>query len=242
MITSWFAFFFNAFLGVYIIIKNPRNFVHVLFASMVFILALWNISTLFISVLAVPLLQMGNVALVGFISYLILKYRVRYVKVKTEDYKKIPLANFLEKGWLFSIKEPGRILEIFTDLVTHGIQGLYITSEQPEKIRQKYKLDKISIIQITKEVRSPYSISPTQMDSLLYMIKEFLIYADDSVVGIDGLGFLIFYNGFHKVVKFLEDIEEIVIKRNSRFIFDIDPSFSEEISFVKRYIRNLKEI
>jgi len=40
---------------------------------------------------------------------------------------------------------PDKVLQIFADLVNHGMGGIYITKEEPEKIREKYNLKKVPI-------------------------------------------------------------------------------------------------
>lgn len=246
IIISWIIFIFSISTGIFVFVKSPRNIVHGLFAIMAFILGLWSISTLFLNVHALTQLQILNGVLIGFIAHLLLKFKVSYVKIVSEDNLKTPLTYDLKRGhsYLLMGKDTEKILQIFTDLVTHGTPGLYVSREEPEEIRRKYKLDKIRIFWISRNPLYPYSLSPHDLRSITYLLKEFFICADNGVAGIDGVEYLIVYNGFSSVIKWLDEINETVIEKKAILLLNINPHLINErdILFFKVHIRNLQEI
>jgi len=246
VIISWIIFGFSVSTGIFVFYKNPKSVVHGFFAIMAILLGIWSISRLFLNVLAITPLQVFNGVLIGFVARLLLKFKVSYVKIVSEDNLKTPLTYDLKRGYSYLLmgKDTEKILQIFTDLVTHGIQGLYISREEPEEIRKKYKLGKIRIFWLSRKAIYPYSLSPNDLRSITYLLKEFFTSADDGVVGIDGIEYLIVYNSLPSVIKWIDEINEIVIEKKARLLLNINPCLIEErdISFLKIHIRNLQEI
>ena len=69
----------------------------------------------------------------------------RETPVGMEKVKRTAKRYELRKGFGYVVKEtkPEKSFEIFTDQVTHNIQGLCVTREHPGIIRKKWGLDRI---------------------------------------------------------------------------------------------------
>jgi two-component system cell cycle response regulator len=130
----------------------------------------------------------------------------------------------LRKGFGYVVKEtkPEKSFEIFTDQVTHNIQGLCITREHPGIIRKKWGLEKTPIIWLSNQLGRVY-VNPTNIGILSDTIIRFIEKSGDSVVMLDGIEFLIVNNDFEKVLRMIHHIIEATMEYKSRLIISVDP-------------------
>ncbi|MFQ6089397.1 MAG: DUF835 domain-containing protein [Candidatus Methanofastidiosia archaeon] len=156
------------------------------------------------------------------IAYLILKYRIM-IEPKAERITKAKPTYDLRRGFSYFIKEETLDFgpEVFLDLVTHGVEGLYVTRKYPKRLRERYNLQKIPFIWITS-VESAESIQPEYLEKLIYYICEFLKRARNSAVYIDCLSYLIVQNDFQTVLKFLHSLNDHIVLNNSRLLISLD--------------------
>jgi len=155
-----------------------------------------------------------------------MKYEFVPVKAVTERRSEKRLKHRLEAGKTYLINEerPIKSNEIFTDLVTHGFSGLYITRQNPAQVRRVYGLERTPIIWLTRERTEEKSIEPTDLVELSYTIKEFIKKAGDSVILLDGLEYLIVQNGYKEVLQFTQSLKDSISMNSSRLVIPLDPS------------------
>ncbi|MFQ5891545.1 MAG: DUF835 domain-containing protein, partial [Candidatus Methanofastidiosia archaeon] len=156
------------------------------------------------------------------IAYSILKYRTM-VEPKPERITEAKPTYDLKRGFSYFIKEEALDFgpEVFLDLVTHGVEGLYVTRKYPQKLRERYNLEKIPFIWITS-VESRESIQPKDLEKLIYYICEFLKRGRNSIAYIDCLSYLIVQNDFQTVLKFLHTLNDHIVLNNSRLLISLD--------------------
>ncbi len=130
----------------------------------------------------------------------------------------------LRPGLSYLVKEQKAVksFDIFTDQVTHNIQGLCITRQYPATVRQEWALDETPIIWLSNQLGKVY-VNPANIGILGDTVIRFIEKSDDSVVMIDGIEFLIVNNGFDKVLKMIHRITEVVMEYRSRLIISVDP-------------------
>jgi DNA-binding response OmpR family regulator len=130
----------------------------------------------------------------------------------------------LRRGLSYVVKEQKAVksFEIFTDQVTHNIQGLCITRQYPAVVRQEWALEETPIIWLSNQLGKVY-VNPANIGILGDTIIRFIEKSDDSVVMVDGIEFLIVNNGFDKVLKMIHRITEVVMEYKSRLIISVDP-------------------
>jgi DNA-binding response OmpR family regulator len=130
----------------------------------------------------------------------------------------------LRPGLSYLVKEQKAVksFDIFTDQVTHNIQGLCITRQYPAVVRQEWSLEETPIIWLSNQLGKVY-VNPANIGILGDTIIRFIEKSDDSVVMIDGIEFLIVNNGFDKVLKMIHRITEVVMEYKSRLIISVDP-------------------
>lgn len=143
----------------------------------------------------------------------------------------------LRRGLSFIVKEQKAVksFEIFTDQVTHNIQGLCITRQYPAAVRQEWGLEETPIIWLSNQLGKVY-VNPANIGILGDTIIRFIEKSDDSVIMIDGIEFLIVNNGFDKVLKMVHRITEVVMEFKSRVIISVDPRALEvrEMALLER--------
>jgi|GEM_PF-2685981 len=147
--------------------------------------------------------------------------------IRTKAIDKCQLFTYkLKKGHVYLKKEerPDGSFELFVDLLMRGLHGLCITRTKPERIRKKYKIEKTPIAWLTEmQTTEELAISP-QLERLLHMITDFIDKSGDSVILLDGFGYLVHHNNFRRVLHFLHRLRDKIAMSNSRLIITISPS------------------
>ncbi|UGV41235.1 DUF835 domain-containing protein [Methanococcoides orientis] len=152
----------------------------------------------------------------------------------------------LESGYTYIQHEDDNMgtYEIFSKMVKQGNPGLCITRENPAKIREKYNIQKTPIVWLTKNKSSESpSIAPSEIFKLHPTIENFMKKAQEGIILVDGLEYLILENDFKSVVKFIEQTNDSIMVSDSRLIFNIDSNIFEpkEYHLLKRWMKPLKE-
>jgi len=160
-------------------------------------------------------------------------YRFVSVKPVVEKKERDGSKHFLEKGKTYIINEekPKKSNEIFIDLVTHGVHGLYITRKNPQEVRKEYGLMKTPIIWLTREKSIKGSIDPRDLVQLSHTIKEFIKKTNNGVVLLDGLEYLIIQNTSKEILKFIQNLKDAVSLSQSRLIIPVDSSAMDTKEF-----------
>lgn len=127
--------------------------------------------------------------------------------------------DFLVKGI-----QPKKSLEIFTDLVTHGYPGLCITRMHPNKLRERYNLEKTPILWLTQSMEVRGRINPSDLIELSQTIREFVRRTKDSIILLDGIEYLITQNNFEEILRLIQSLNDMVSISSAIFIIPIDAS------------------
>jgi hypothetical protein len=127
-------------------------------------------------------------------------------------------------SYIFSEKKSEKAFEIFTDLVTHGYQGLCVTRIRPEALRERYGLRKTPILWLTQSADpSEKCIAPTDTPRLHLVVSDFLEKAENSVVILEGLEYIISHNNYPSALKLVQLLNDRVMIHRSRFLLPVDP-------------------
>ena len=95
----------------------------------------------------------------------------------------------LRMGTIYVV--PEKAYEVFTDQITHGVEGLCITHLAPEEVRRRWGFKETPIIKLTDEKGSDFYISPRNLPLLFMTIKSFVESSKNSIVLIDSIGQLV---------------------------------------------------
>ena len=111
------------------------------------------------------------------------------VKPVMEAAKETLPAYDLVRGKIYVVPEIA--YEVFTDQITHGVEGLCITHYAPEEVRRRWGFKETPIIKLSDEKGSDRYISPRNLPLLFMTIKSFVESSKNSIVLIDSIEQLI---------------------------------------------------
>jgi predicted ATPase len=125
-------------------------------------------------------------------------------------------------GYLIKESKVKKSFEIFMDLVSRGYKGLCITRIPQDKVQDKYtELDKANIYWLTQKA-GEHCVPPSPT-ILTHLITQFVKNNKNSVAFLDGLEYILDYNEFNKILKFLNEVNDSVILQKSILILPVNP-------------------
>jgi len=131
----------------------------------------------------------------------------------------------LQNGYSYLIKEeiPDQAFDIFVDAVKHGVPCLCVTREYPEKVKERYDLKGVPFLWLSMDQEKNYSRDPSNIAMLYSDMKTFISENKNCTVLLSGLEYLISQNGFQKVLKLLQHVNDKVAVTDSVLIASISP-------------------
>ncbi len=131
----------------------------------------------------------------------------------------------LEKGYSYLIREeiPDQAFDIFVDAVRNGVPCLCVTREYPEKLRDRHELKGVPFLWLSMDQEKTYARDPTNLAMLYSDVKTFISENRDCMVLISGMEYLISQNGFDKVLKLLQHVNDKIAVRDSVLLASISP-------------------
>ncbi len=150
----------------------------------------------------------------------------------------------LEAGRIYIV--PEKAYEVFTDQITHGVEGLCITHLDPEEVRTRWGFKETPIIKLSDERGSDRYISPKNLPLLFMTIKSFVESSRNSIVLIDSIEHLIRESAGavpeREMLDFAYHLE--VLGRRTRLVLKERPEFvhkdlSGDVSEIKELIFTL---
>jgi PAS domain S-box-containing protein len=131
-----------------------------------------------------------------------------------------------DKGviYLMDKSKVDHYMEIFTDQVMHNIQGLCVSRQNPQWIRDSFGLEKTPLVWLNGGDASvgETAIKPGNLSSLTATVSDFVVKAENGVVMLDGMEYLMARNGFDSMLKFVQYLNDRIMDSNSRAFFCID--------------------
>ncbi|HJX04247.1 MAG TPA: DUF835 domain-containing protein [Thermoplasmata archaeon] len=131
----------------------------------------------------------------------------------------------LEKGCSYIIKEeiPDQSFDIFVDATRHGVPCLCVTREYPEKLKDRYGIKSAPFLWLSMDQEKPFARDPNNIAMLYSDIKTFVSENKSCMVLLSGLEYLVSQNGFPKVLKLLQHINDKIAVSDSILIAPISP-------------------
>ncbi len=138
--------------------------------------------------------------------------------------------------------------EVFTDQITHGVEGLCITHRSPEEVRGRYGFKETPIVMLSDQKGSDRYLSPRNLPLLFMTIKSFVESSKNSVVLIDSIELLVRENEGRvpekEVLDFIYQMEllgsktHLILAERPEYVHS-SSSLTAEISDVKELIFSL---
>lgn len=131
----------------------------------------------------------------------------------------------LEPGYSYLIKEeiPDQAFDIFVDAVRHGVPALCVTREYPEKVKDRYDLRNVPFLWLSMDQERGYSRDPSNLALLYSDIKTFISENNGCVVLISGIEYLVSQNGFQRVLKLLQHLNDKIAVTDSTMLVTVSP-------------------
>ncbi|UCE80511.1 MAG: DUF835 domain-containing protein [Methanobacteriota archaeon] len=131
----------------------------------------------------------------------------------------------LETGYSYLIKEeiPDQSFDMFADAHRHGVPSLCVTREYPEKVKEKYDLHGAPFLWLSMDQQKSYSRDPSNLALLYSDIKTFTIENPGCILLLSGVEYLVSQNGFSKVLKLLQHLNDKVAVTDSVLLVPISP-------------------
>ena len=115
-------------------------------------------------------------------------------------------------------------MDIFADQVKHNIQGLYVTRQNPKRIRELYGLEKTPIIWLNASecALDENCIKPDNLSGLGATLSKFMAEANDGLILLDGTEYLMMRNSFDSLLKFVHFLNDKLMQSKCRIVFCMD--------------------
>jgi len=139
-----------------------------------------------------------------------------------------PIELRLAPGTTYVIEEekPVKSLRAFSDLIDQGLEGLCISRYHPEKLMERYGLSPKRVIWLTQSagIDPQYRhVDPTNFPRLSSMISDFLSKAEEPLILLEGLGYLITQSNYESVLRFVQSQRDEVSLKKGILVIHIDP-------------------
>lgn len=149
--------------------------------------------------------------------------------------------NNLSPGGIFISKSHERLFKAFGDLTFHGVPGLCLLREDPEKMIERYGIKPENIMIVAPKPLKGYpALDSLQKISLT--ISRFLEQNDMGIILLDGLEYLINLNGFKPVFRFIQEKHIDIIENGSILLmpFDLETLMPHERALLLSEAEELK--
>jgi len=129
----------------------------------------------------------------------------------------------VERGFVYLVKEkrPGVAFAMFNEAVKHQAQGMVVTREHPNRLKQTHEFDAARILWLTRRVGENH-VDPTELIRLSMTISKFIEGTKKTVVLVEGLEYLITQNDFETVLRFVNHLHDFVLAHDCAVIIVLD--------------------
>lgn len=143
----------------------------------------------------------------------------------------------IEKGFIYLVKEkrPNMAFTMYNEAVAHGAEGMLISREHPNRLREVHEFDAKSIMWLTRRAGANH-VDPTELSLVSLKISRFVEERDKTVVLIEGAEYLITQNDFETVLRFVNHLHDFVLAHNCAIVIVIDPRVlsTREVALLER--------
>ncbi len=143
-----------------------------------------------------------------------------------KSYGRSPYEISLIPGTTYIIAEekPQKSLELFSELVSHGMEGLCLSRYNPKTLNERYNVPEDAVIWLTQKSEPGYrTVDPTNFPRLSSMISDFLGRAGYPIILLEGMGYLITQSNYETVLRFVQSQRDEIALKNAIMLVHIDP-------------------
>tara|TARA_Y100000310_G_C20693415_1_gene823859 strand:+ start:921 stop:2903 length:1983 start_codon:yes stop_codon:yes gene_type:complete len=177
----------------------------------------------------------------------IIKYKLLSIKPTLETVnKKIKFSEDIKKsnlnyGSSYLIENPEShetAFQFFLFNLFKGNYGFILTSQNPEHLKEKYKLVNTPISWITDHETDESSFGPNDLEQIYSTVENFVLTVKNSFILVDCLDILKDHNNFHKIQYFLRRLNGLAKETGACIIVprgDLKLSKKEKIVFKSEF-------
>lgn len=139
----------------------------------------------------------------------------------------------LQEVYLIEEERPEKAYDMFTDLVKHGFKGFGVCRMHPQKVRERYGLEKTPVMWLSEiEKKQVEQVGPQDIPKLVYVVAEFIKRAQPAVVLLEGMEYLVVQNDFRTVLKLLNTLSDYVATSESVLLVPVNPQALPDHQYV----------
>lgn len=144
-------------------------------------------------------------------------------------------------GRIYLILNPRseRAFTIARDLMSSGQKMLCVSRYHPEIVRGMWISEEFKSIWLS-ERQGDANVPATQLSRLRGKIEAFLSDGENRVVLLDGIEYLSLFNDFSKLLRFIEDLNDLVMELRAILLISVDPRSFDQRSLAR--LRRFAEV
>ncbi|MDD1746943.1 MAG: DUF835 domain-containing protein [Methanomassiliicoccales archaeon] len=174
-----------------------------------------------------PILSPGFFIAAVIMAHAVRRYRLFTIKVQDNGKSAVSsslAARRFEYGTslLFLEKKGERAFAAFENEVAAGSVGVVISSDHPDVLRERYRLQNSAVIWLAKQPGEK-RVDPASLSILQVSIADFLHQHEGAVVLVDGVECLLANNSLENVLKMLYALDDEVVVTKGLLITTLDP-------------------
>ncbi len=143
-----------------------------------------------------------------------------------KSYGRSPYELSLMPGTTYLIAEekPKNSLELFSELVAHGMDGLCLSRYNPQVLYERYGVPGETVIWLTQKNEPGYkTVDPSNFPRLSGVISDFLSRANYPIILLEGMGYLITQSNYETMLRFVQSQRDEIALKNAIMLVHIDP-------------------
>jgi hypothetical protein len=137
------------------------------------------------------------------------------------------LVERMTPGRSYMVKEYGKSKQtylLFKQLADKGYSGLCVSRTKPTILESEYGFGKVETKWLTDIYLTENNlINPTNVAQINIIVKDFMKHNDRGAILLEGIEYLIYYNGNDSIIKLLFSLNENVMVSESMLIVPVDP-------------------
>jgi len=143
-----------------------------------------------------------------------------------KSYGRSPYEIALIPGTTYIVTEekPQQSLELYSELVRHGMDGLCLSRYNPRTLAERYNVPIDSVIWLSQKSEPGYrTVDPSNFPRLSSLISDFLDRANYPLILLEGMGYLITQSNYETVLRFVQSQRDEIALKSAIMLVHIDP-------------------
>ncbi|MFA5312448.1 MAG: DUF835 domain-containing protein [Methanomassiliicoccales archaeon] len=173
-----------------------------------------------------------SVVFIVIMTYIALRYqlkafRPKIVPVDTGRPAEASPMDIQGKSYIVESRNSNMAYSILIEELGKGAEGLVVSREHPDRIREQHRLDKTRLIWLTNSLGQD-NVDPTNLSIVQRMLSEFQEITKRPIVLVDGIEVFLLNNKRERVLQMLFDLRDEFITSEGTLILSVDPRTVEE--------------